>query len=152
MKQNVAAKVRLILEKSILENGFTIWDITFGKEGGEMLLTVTVDRAEDISLNDLSRLNEVINNILDEEDPIQGAYSLMLESAGAERTLRTDEHINFAIDKKVHVGMKLYKAIEKIKEFEGTIESYDGENITFKTEKETFTIEKKAISKLCAYI
>ncbi len=118
MKQNVAAKVYTLLEKAIVKNGFYIWDITYGKEAGEMLLTVTVDKnSEDgktakISLDMLSDLNEIINDILDANDPIPEAYSLMLESAGAERALRTDEHINYAISKNATVELKLYKAIK----------------------------------------
>ncbi|MBE6649587.1 MAG: ribosome maturation factor RimP [Ruminococcaceae bacterium] len=152
MKQSVAAKVKPLLEGTILEKGFTLWDITFGKEGGEMLLTVTVDKDEEISLNMLSELNAVINDILDENDPIDGAYSLMLESAGAERPLRTDAHINYAIEKKAHVELKLYKAIDGVKEFGGTIQSADGESVTLKTEKGVYTFDRKAISKLCAYV
>ena len=117
MKQNVAAKVYSLLEKAIVKNGFYIWDITYGKEAGEMLLTVTVDKnpedgkTAEISLDMLSDLNEIINDILDANDPIPEAYSLMLESAGAERALRTDEHINYAISKNATVELKLYKAI-----------------------------------------
>ncbi len=152
MKQSVATKVRPLLEEAILEKGFTLWDITFGKEGGEMLLTVTVDKDEEISLDMLSELNAVINGILDEKDPIDGAYSLMLESAGAERPLRTDAHINYAIEKKAHVELKLYKAIDKVKEFGGIIKGYDSETLTFETENGVHVFERKAISKLCAYV
>ena len=152
MKQSVAARVKPLLEDAITEKGFTLWDITFGKDGGEMLLTVTVDKDEEISLDMLSELNVVINAILDEADPIEGAYSLMLESAGAERVLRTELHIKYAIEKKAHTELKLYKAIDGVKEFEGTILEYDGEIITFQTESGTFTFDKKAVSKLCAYV
>ncbi len=176
MKQNAASKVKLLLEGAITEKGFSLWDITFGKEGGEMLLTVTVDKDTDISMEMLSELNEVVNDILDKADPIEGAYSLMLESAGAERPLRTENHINFAIEKKCHVELKLYKAMDGLREFEGTIISFDGENLVFeailkeevkkvkkgaktknppeepKTELKTFTFEKKAISKMIAYV
>ncbi len=177
MKQNVATKVKSLLEEIINDKGFTLWDVTYGKEGGEMLLTVTVDREKDISMEDLSELNVVINDIIDEADPIEDAYSLMLESAGAERALRTDSHINFAIEKKAHVELKLYKAIEGIKELEGTILSADETNLVFqaeikeeqkkqkkgakkslkaveepKIETKIYTFEKKAISKLYAYL
>lgn len=152
MKQNLATKIKNLLESAIIEKGFTIWDVTFGKEGGEMLLTVTVDKDEEISIDMLSELNVKINEILDREDPIEGAYSLMLESAGAERTLRSDEHIKYAIEKKAHTVIKLYKAIDGAKEFEGVIESYDGNTLSLKTENEIKTFEKKAISKLSAYV
>lgn len=177
MKQNAASKVKSLLEGAIIENGFSLWDITFGKEGGEMLLTVTVDKESDISMEMLSELNGVINDILDEADPIEGAYSLMLESAGAERTLRTEKHIAFAIEKNAHVELKLYKAVEGMKEFEGNIISFDGEKLVFgaiikpevkktkkgakcktaeaeepKAEVKTLTFEKKAISKMIAYV
>ncbi len=117
MKQNVAARVHSLLDKTIIENGFYIWDVTYGKEAGEMLLTVTVDKTSEsgkiaeISLDMLSDLNEKINVILDKEDPIPEAYSLMLESAGAERNLRTDEHIKYAVLNNANVELKLYKGI-----------------------------------------
>ena len=50
MKQNIASKVKTLLEEVIIQHGFSLWDITFGKEGGEMLLTVTVDSDKEISL------------------------------------------------------------------------------------------------------
>jgi ribosome maturation factor RimP len=179
MKQNIASKVKTLLEEVIIQHGFSLWDITFGKEGGEMLLTVTVDCDKEISLDTLSPLNEAVNAILDEADPIEGAYSLMLESAGAERPLKTESHIQFAIDKKAHVELKLYKAIDGIKEFDGKIISFDGENLCFeaeikeetkplkkgqkpkktqnvseeiKRETKTYNFERKAISKMCAYL
>ncbi len=181
MKQNAASKVKALLEETIIEKGFSLWDITFGKEGGEMLLTVTVDKEGGISMEMLSELNEAVNDILDNADPIEGAYSLMLESAGAERPLRTDDHIKFAMDKKAKVELKLYKAVEGVKEFDGIIVSYDGENMVFEaemkeeaklqkkgtkktvnkavkteqtenTETKTFVFERKAISKMCAYL
>ena len=179
MLPQLTSKVKTLLEEVIIQHGFSLWDITFGKEGGEMLLTVTVDSDKEISLETLSPLNEAVNDILDEADPIDGAYSLMLESAGAERTLKTESHIQFAIDKKARVELKLYKAIDGIKEFDGTIISFDGENLCFeaeikeetkplkkgqkpkktqnvseeiKSETKTYTFEKKAISKMCAYL
>lgn len=176
MKQNAASKVKTLLEGAIIENGFSLWDITFGKEGGEMLLTVTVDKDSDITMEMLSELNCVVNDILDEADPIEGAYSLMLESAGAERTLRTEKHIEFAIKKNAHVELKLYKAVEGKKEFEGNIVSFEDDKLVFnaiikeevtkpkkgakvkveatepKTEIKVLTLEKKAISKIIAYV
>lgn len=177
MKQNIASKVKDLLSEAITENGFSLWDVTYGKEGGETLLTVTVDNENEISMEMLSSLNKVVNDIIDEADPIEDAYSLMLESAGSERPLRTDSHIQYAIDKKANVVLKLYKAVDGVKEFEGKILSYDGEKLSFeaniqkedkkaqkgakakpktetevKTEIKTYTFEKKAISKMCAYI
>jgi ribosome maturation factor RimP len=152
MKQSVASKVRALLEETILENGYRIWDITFGKEGSEMLLTVTVDRDDEISLDMLSKLNADINKILDEADPIEGAYSLMLESAGAERFLKNASHLQFALDKNATVSVKLYKALNGAKEFEGTLTAFNDSTITVKTETENLTFDRKAISKICAYI
>ncbi len=152
MKQSVASKVRGLLEGTIHENGYRIWDITFGKEGSEMLLTVTVDRDDEISLDMLSKLNADINKILDEADPIDGAYSLMLESAGAERFLRNASHLQFAIDKNATVSLKLYKAVNGVKEFEGTVTAFDDSTVTVKTETESITFDRKAISKICAYV
>ena len=159
MKHNVASKIRAMLEETVVKEGFILWDVTYGKEGGEMLLTVTVDKQFEnaegadsegcgISMEMLSSLNEKINEIIDEADPIDEAYSLMLESAGSERTLRTEDHIRFAIDKGAKVELKLYKAVEGIKEFDGTIKSFDGESLTFEAEiKKEPAADKKSKTK-----
>lgn len=178
MKQNVASKIKELFESVIMEKGFSLWDITYGKEAGEMLLTVTVDCDKEISFDMLSELNEILNDILDQKDPIPDAYSLMLESAGAERPLRTDAHIEYAINKGACVELKLYKAVDGNKEFTGKILSYDGEKLTFEAEikeevkkqkgktinkakvsteeqpvsKVTYSFDKKQISKLIAYV
>ena len=160
MKQNVASKIKALLEETIVKEGFILWDVTYGKEGGEMLLTVTVDKEFDeqsdcvesegcgISMEMLSALNEKVNEIIDEADPIDEAYSLMLESAGSERPLRTEEHIRFAIAKGAKVELKLYKAVEGMKEFDGKIQSFDGESLVFEAEiKKELTTDKKCKTK-----
>jgi len=53
------------------------------------VVLVTVDRAGGVDLEALTAANRVVSAILDESDPIPGAYTLEVSSPGVERTLRT---------------------------------------------------------------
>ena len=73
-------------------------------------------------------------------------YFLEVSSPGVERILRKDEHLKDALGKEVEV--KLFKPIEKQKEFIGILENYDEEKIILKLEEneEQKEIERKNIS------
>ena len=145
MKQSVSSKVRVLVAPKIEEMGYTLWDVTYGKEGGEMLLTVIVDKKGGISLKDITAVSDAINPIIDEADPISVPYSLMVESAGLERTLRTDEHLKFAVDASSNVTVKLYKALEGSKAYNGIIRSFDDDCIQVETDDKTIEIERKIL-------
>ena len=68
-----------------------------------------------------------MSDVLDEEDYIEEAYILEVSSPGLGRQLKKDKHLEKSIGKDVVV--KTYKAIDKCKEFEGTLRSFDADTI-----------------------
>ena len=74
-------------------------------------------------------------------------YFLEVSSTGVERILRKDKHLQGAIGKQIEV--KLFKPIEKQKEYVGTLQSFDEEKIEIELEnKEKIEIERKNISQM----
>ena len=97
MKKNIAQTVHELLEETVLDLGYVIWDVTFEKVGAEPNLTVTIDNNEGITIEDCERVHRAIDVILDEHDVIEDAYRLNVSSPGIERELRTDFHITSCI-------------------------------------------------------
>ncbi len=117
-------KTSLLLEGPLKEKGYDLTSVAFhpGKDG--MRLEVVVDRLEPIGLDEIISLSELISSLLDENDPIQGAYTLDVSSAGAEKPIKL-ENLGKYVGKYVH--LHLSHPFEGENTLEGTLEEY-GEN------------------------
>lgn len=128
MKKSVKETVKEAILPTVTELGYRIWDITYSKIGADYHLEITIDSDEGIGISDCERVHRAIDPILDEVDPIEGFYYLEVSSPGAERELRTDEHITYSIGERVEV--KLFAAKDGVKSLKGTLSAFDGERVT----------------------
>jgi len=149
-KTNIAAKVKAAVENVISEAGYKLWDVAYYKEGPEMILEISIDKAGGISINDCSAVTRLIEPIIDDLDPIEEAYCLQVASAGLVRPLDKDEHIRFACDNRLNVTVGLYVAQDGSKEFSGVIDAFDNDTITFISNGKEYKFEMKQISKINA--
>ena len=148
MKQNIAATVRALVEPAMAEMGYTVWDVTFYKEGQEQILEVELENEDVFSIEDCQKASHVINPILDEADPIEQAYSLIVSGAGLTRVLRSDEHIDRAVKEGWNTELKLFAAVNGTKELAGVLTAFDKDTVTVGETK----IERKMISKMTSIL
>ena len=50
------------------EMGIHLWDVTFEKEGGQYMLTITIDREGHTDIDDCEKLSRYVDPFLDEKD------------------------------------------------------------------------------------
>ena len=114
------------LESPLKEKGYTLYEVKFrqSKEGPK--LEVIVDRDDPISLEDIVSLSDFVSQALDEEDPIQGPYTLDLSSAGAEKKIPLDS-LEKAVGKYVHLHLSHPYNGENI--LEGTLKAIEEDHI-----------------------
>jgi ribosome maturation factor RimP len=117
------ALVRPVVEAAGLE----LWDVTYRKEGGRMVLRVFVDRAGGVDLETISETAERLSRRLDLEDFGSGRYSLEVSSPGLERPLREPRHFRRSVGEKVKV--KTLEPVAGQKVIEGALVSADAEAI-----------------------
>lgn len=149
-KTNIAAKVRAAVENVIIDAGYSVWDVSYYKEGPEMILEISIDKKEGISINDCSVVTRLIEPIIDELDPIEEAYCLQVASAGMVRPLDKEDHIRLASENQLNVNVGLYVAVDGKKEFNGIIESFDDNGIVLLSDGKSYTFTMKQISKINA--
>lgn len=128
-KKNIAALVTDLVKDAVEECGCTLWDVEFVKEGSDHNLVIYIDRPEGVSLTDCEMVNDAVEPLLDEADPIDGSYYLEISSPGLERELKTPAHL--AAFEGDEVTVKLYKALEGTKTLHGVLGAYDEENDSF---------------------
>ena len=122
----VVKAVRAIAEPLAEELGYFLWDVEYVKEGADMYLRITIDSEEGIQIEDCEKMHRAIDPLLDEADPIEGAYHLEISSPGIERELKTDLHIEACRGWDVEV--RLYAPVDGAKSFFGVLEGIDEEN------------------------
>lgn len=142
--ESIETKVQNLLTPIVENLGYELYDVLYVKEGKDYYLRIVIDKDSGIDLNDCEKVNDSINDILDEADYIKDQYFLEVSSPGIERLLRKKEQFEKQIGNKISV--KLFKAIDKQKEIEGILESYDIDKIVIKQEDKIINIELKNIA------
>jgi ribosome maturation factor RimP len=124
MVGGVEELVRPVVEASGLE----LWDVSFRKEGGRMVLRVMVDRTGGVDLDAISTTSERLSRRLDLEGfSPERAYALEVSSPGLERALRAPRHFERSVGERVRV--KTVAPVGGRRVHEGALVSADAEAI-----------------------
>ncbi len=120
---NIASFVEGLIRPTVEEKGCSLWDVEFVKEGALYILRITIDKVGGVDITDCEAVHRAIDPILDEADPIEGAYTLEVSSPGVERVLRTPAHVIACLGQVVTV--KLFTAIDGAKQLLGVLAEYN---------------------------
>lgn len=143
----IEEKVESLIKDKIENIGYELYDVEYVKEGKDYYLRIFIDSPNGIDLNDCEKVNNEINDLLDEADYIKEAYFLEVSSPGVERVLKKDKHLEANIGTEVNV--KLFKKDDLgKKEYKGILKNFDKEKITIETEGKNIDIERKNISQI----
>ncbi len=147
---SAAERVYTLIKQTVENQGVELWDVRFVKEGASWYLRVFIDKEDGINIDDCTNVSHAIDPVIDEADPIDKSYYLEVCSCGLERELVRIEHFQKVLGQEIKV--KLYKAIDGVKEFRGILKNAD-ESITIETEDKEHTFVLKDISKanLCDF-
>ena len=132
---------------AIAEQGCTLWDVEYVKEGADFILRVTIDSDEGITIDDCEAMSRAIDPILDLHDPIPDQYLLEVSSPGIERELTRDDHFELCVGEKVEV--RLFAPVDGSRVWVGTLGERDAEgNIPVETAGVTRLFPKATVSKV----
>ena len=104
------------------------------KFGVEIYLRAYIDKPGGVNINDCENVSRALSDEMDKEDFIEEAYILEVSSPGLGRTLKKDKHLEKSIGEEVEI--RTYKPIDKQKEFQGILKSFDAQNITITIDEE----------------
>lgn len=117
-------RVRLLIVPIVEDSGAELYDLTFN--GG--VLRISLDKAGGVDIGVIGSVTRAISRMLDETDPIAGAFTLEVSSPGLERPLRTPEHFQRAIGELISV--KTNAGVGGDRRCKGTLTEADDESIT----------------------
>ena len=126
------------------ENGGSLWDVEYVREGSERYLRVYIDKEGGVDITDCEKVHRAIDPVLDEKDPIAESYDFEVCSAGLERALKRPGDFERFMGSPILV--KLYRPRNGLKEFPGILRGYEEGKVTVEAGKETITFEKSEVA------
>lgn len=144
-REKYELKTEELVMPIIEENNFELVDVEYVKEGGSFFLRVYIDKEGGITVDDCEIVSRQLSDLLDEKDFIPGAYILEVSSPGLDRPLKKEKDFARSLQKEVDV--KLYKPLNKEKEYRGILIDYDEEKVVLELEEEeTIEIQRDIIA------
>lgn len=127
-REDYENRTEKLLAPILDENNFDLYDVEYVKEGSNFYLRTFVDKEGGFTIDDCELVSRTLSDLLDKDDFISDAYILEVGSPGLGRQLKKDRHFEKSIGEEVEV--KLYKAIDKQKEWTGVLTGFTGDKIT----------------------
>lgn len=143
-KEDYVKRTEELLEPIAAANGVSIYDVEYVKEGSDYYLRAYIDKPGGVNIQDCENVSRALSDELDRVDPIPDAYILEVSSPGLGRTLKKDKHLQSAIGQKVEV--KLFKPIDKCKEFSGVLESFNSEQVVVRDGETEYSFVRSDIA------
>ena len=144
-KEEIEAYAENLFLPITQKHGFELVDVEYVREVGVWYLRCYIDKEGGITVDDCEVISRLLGEWLDKEDFIEDSYILEVSSPGLGRPLKKEKDFARSIGKDVEI--RLYKAIDKQKEFTGTLTSYDADSVTITMEDGSErTFEKSEIA------
>ena len=148
MSKKIESSVESVVLPIVTELGYEYIGTEVKKISDEIELIIYADKDGGLDLQDCEKISRAIEPMIEEADPIEEGYYLCVSSPGLDRPLKTAADYKRSIGKSVDV--KLYRPLEKRKEFSGSLVGYDEEGFTIEVDKteKTFLYKDTAIVRL----
>lgn len=129
----VAKRVAQLTEQKIADVGMELVDVEYVKEGSNWYLRLYIDKPGGVTIDDCQLVSEAVSDLIDEADPISGAYIFEVSSPGLDRPFQTDR------DYQRHMGdlveISLYAPWQGSKKWEGFLQDKQGDLVVIETEQ-----------------
>ena len=127
-REDYETRTQALLEPIAEANGVSVYDVEYVKEGADYHLCAYIDKPEGVNIQDCENVSRALSDALDREDFIGEPYVLEVSSPGLGRALKKDKHLQASIGEDVEI--RLFRPIDKCKEFSGVLEGFDADSIT----------------------
>lgn len=144
-KEDYEARVEKFLLPVMEENNFELVDVEYIKEAGNWYLRAYIDKPGGFTVDDCEMVSRKLGEWLDKEDFIAESYILEVSSPGLGRPLKKEKDFKRSMGEQVEI--KLYRAVDRQKEFTGALKACDEKTVTIEYEDGAeSTFERKDIA------
>jgi ribosome maturation factor RimP len=121
-------------------------DVELVREGGALVLRFFIDKPGGVFLDDCEGFHRAIDVLLDERDPIPGAYNLEVASPGLDRPLKKDsDFVRFAGEP---VTIRCFEPWNKKRQWRGRLVGLVDGAVAIETESGPERVPREKISRV----
>lgn len=142
------AQVFEVLTPPLAKAGYDLAEVKLTRDKEGLTLHISVDRDAPISLDDIVKVSDLINPLLDQADPIAEPYTLDVSSLGSEKPLkleRLEHYLHY------YVSLHLSKPYQGLNTLEGDLNGVTATELklglTEKTRKKEITLSRADVDK-----
>jgi ribosome maturation factor RimP len=137
-------KIIEVIKPVFVRDNIYLVDVEFRGKGKNQVLTIYADTGEGITLKQITKLNNEINDLLDIHNVISGTYRLDISSPGIDRHLEHLWQYRKNIDRNLQVH---YRENESRKELTGKLKDVNKDEIILEFKKNEIRIPFSTIIK-----
>ena len=144
-REQYEQKAEALILPLIEKHHFELVDVEYVKEAGNWYLRAYIDKPGGITVDDCELVSRAFSDLLDQKDFIDDAYILEVSSPGLGRPLKKDKDFVRSMGEEVEV--RLFKPVNRQKEFIGILKAWDDKTVTLEFEEgEEMVFERKDIA------
>ena len=137
--------------KPLFDGDIKLVEVEYAKKVDGMHLVVYIDKEDGITIDDCVYVNGLINDKLDELNPTKDEhYMLDVSSYGLDKPIKFDWQFKKYINQKVEV--KLYRKIDKFKEFVAVLKAKTDKEVVLDINEENKTFNLSDVAYILPYI
>lgn len=144
MGRDLGERVRKATADLLRGLSLELVDVTLEREKGRTVLKIAVDKGGGVTLDDCAEASELIGQVLDREDVVQGPYVLEVMSPGLDRPLRRPDDFQRSVGKRVK--LKLRQQFEGRSSYGGILKEADEDSLSLDTGEEVLDLRYDIIS------
>lgn len=145
---DVERQVEALLKEPLAQAGYELASIALSRDKDGLCLHIAVDRDAPISLDDIVKVSDLINPLLDQADPIAEPYTLDVSSLGAEKPLKL-EKLEAYVGR--YVSLHLARPYQGANTLEGTLSKVEADTLYLeireKTRKKEIALARNDVDK-----
>lgn len=141
-REEYESRVEKFLLPLMEEHSFELVDVEYVKEVGTWYLRAYIDKEGGITVDDCEVISRLLGDWLDKEDFIQESYILEVSSPGLGRPLKKDKDFLRSMGEEVEI--KLYRPLNKSKDYCGILKAFDKETVTIEIEDDKELVFNRA--------
>ena len=145
-REEYEKRTEALLQPIIDELSLELVDVEYVKEGSDYYLRAYIDKEGGVNIGDCEAVSRRLSDLLDKEDYIADAYILEVSSPGLGRQLKKDK--DFVRENGKEVELKLFKAVDKSKDFTGILSGFDEKTVTVTIDGVEKSFERENIAKI----
>ena len=147
------SKTEALLMPLMEQHRFELVDVEFVREAGNWFLRAYIDKPGGITIDDCELISRALSDELDEKNFIEESYILEVSSPGLGRPLKKEK--DFIRSQGESVEVKLFRPVDKQKEFTGILKAWDKDTVTLGFEEEAVLTKIGRAScreRVCQYV